>query len=54
MKTPELTQTAEETLPVFRSVLVGIDSSPEALEAAKQASILAQGPVTLIASYDLS
>jgi nucleotide-binding universal stress UspA family protein len=45
---------AEGAPPAFASVLVGIDSSPEALEATRQAAILAQGPVSLVASYDLT
>jgi nucleotide-binding universal stress UspA family protein len=38
----------------FGRVLVGIDDSPESLEAARQAAILATGPVTLLAAYDLT
>ena len=36
----------------FERVLVGIDGSPESVEAARQAAALAQGPVTLLAAYD--
>jgi nucleotide-binding universal stress UspA family protein len=37
----------------FERVLVGIDGSPESVEAARQAAALAPGPVTLLAAYDL-
>jgi nucleotide-binding universal stress UspA family protein len=37
----------------FERVLVGVDGSPESVEAARQAAALAHGPVTLLASYDL-
>ena len=37
----------------FERVLVGIDGSPESVEAAHQAAALAHGPVTLLAAYDL-
>jgi nucleotide-binding universal stress UspA family protein len=39
---------------VFGNVLVGIDDSPESLEAARQAATLAAGPVTLLAAYQLT
>ena len=39
---------------IFGHVLVGIDGSPESLEAARQAGKLATGPVALLASYDLA
>jgi nucleotide-binding universal stress UspA family protein len=39
---------------IFGHVLVGIDDSPESLEAARQAVALARGPVTLLAAYDLT
>ena len=43
-----------QALSPFRRVVVGIDSSPEALEAARQAAVLAEGPVSLVAAYDLA
>jgi nucleotide-binding universal stress UspA family protein len=39
---------------ILGRVLVGIDDSPESLEAARQAAILATGPVTLLAAYDVT
>jgi nucleotide-binding universal stress UspA family protein len=39
---------------IFRRILVGIDESPESLEAARQAAALATGPVTLLAAYDVT
>lgn len=39
---------------IFNRILVGIDESPESLEAARQAAILATGPVSLLAVYDLT
>lgn len=53
--TTEIAQT-KETQPeasIFGRVLVGIDGSPESVEAARQAAALANGPVTLLAAYDL-
>jgi nucleotide-binding universal stress UspA family protein len=38
----------------FSRVLVGVDGSDEAIEAAKQAAILADGPLTLLAVYDIA
>ncbi|MDF2753025.1 MAG: hypothetical protein K0S82_1408, partial [Gaiellaceae bacterium] len=51
----ETAQTKETQLgsSIFGRVLVGIDGSPESVEAARQAATLAQGPVTLLAAYDL-
>jgi nucleotide-binding universal stress UspA family protein len=39
---------------IFGRVLVGIDDTPESLEAARQAAALATGPVTLLSAYDLT
>ena len=39
---------------IFGSVLVGIDGSPEALEAARQASVLSEGRLVLLAAYDIA
>jgi nucleotide-binding universal stress UspA family protein len=39
---------------VFSRVLVGIDASAESREAARQASILAEGSLTLLAAYDIA
>jgi nucleotide-binding universal stress UspA family protein len=39
---------------IFSRVLVGIDDSPESVEAARQAATLANGPITLLAAYDLT
>jgi nucleotide-binding universal stress UspA family protein len=39
---------------IFGRVLVGIDDSPESLDAARQAATLATGLVTLLAVYDLT
>ncbi|MGH3127910.1 MAG: hypothetical protein ACRDPX_08320, partial [Gaiellaceae bacterium] len=45
---------AEGGRSVFAGVLVGIDGSPEAAEAARQASVLAEGRLELLASYDIA
>ena len=37
---------------VFGRVLVGVDGSDESVEAARQAMVLADGPVTLLAAWD--
>jgi nucleotide-binding universal stress UspA family protein len=39
---------------VFSRVLVGIDGSEESLEAAHQAATLTEGPLTLLAAYDIA
>jgi nucleotide-binding universal stress UspA family protein len=39
---------------VFSRVLVGIDGSEESREAARQAAILVEGELTLLASYDVA
>ena len=51
----EIAQTTETQVgaSIFERVLVGIDGSPESVEAARQAAALAHGPVTLLAAYDL-
>lgn len=36
----------------FSRVLVGVDGSDEAIEAARQAALLGDGPVTLLAAYE--
>jgi nucleotide-binding universal stress UspA family protein len=46
--------TADTQDSIFGRVLVGIDDSPESVEAARQAAILATGPITLLAAYDLT
>lgn len=38
---------------IFASVLIGIDGSSEALEAARQVSVLAEGRLELLAAYDI-
>ena len=39
---------------IFAGVLVGIDGSSEALEAGRQASVLAEGRLELLAAYDIA
>jgi nucleotide-binding universal stress UspA family protein len=44
----------ESRTSIFGRVLVGIDDSSESLEAALQAVVLARGPITLLAAYDVT
>jgi nucleotide-binding universal stress UspA family protein len=37
---------------IFDRVLVGVDDSPESLEAARQAAVLTTGSIALLAAYD--
>jgi nucleotide-binding universal stress UspA family protein len=39
---------------IFGRILVGIDDTPESLEAARQADALATGSLTLLSAYDLT
>ena len=45
-------QTKLEPQTLFSRVLVGVDSSEESREAARQAAALAEGQLTLLAAYD--
>ena len=54
MQTQSETKPARRTSTAFSRMVVGIDSSPESLEAARQAAALAEGPISLVAAYDLS
>lgn len=54
MQAPEETTVRTREVSTFRRVLVGIDDSPESLEAARQASVLAEGPITLLSAYSLT
>jgi nucleotide-binding universal stress UspA family protein len=47
-------QTKREPQTVFSRVLVGVDSSDESREAARQAAALAEGQLTLLAAYDIA
>jgi nucleotide-binding universal stress UspA family protein len=47
-------RTEEQQGSLFRRVLVGIDGSEESREAARQAAILVDGELTLLASYDVA
>src|SRR4029450_5423397 len=44
----------ESRTSIFGRVLLGIDDSSESLEAALQAVVLARGPITLLAAYDVT
>ena len=46
--------TNAQRLSAFSRVLVGVDGSDESREAARQAAILADGDLTLLASYDVA
>jgi nucleotide-binding universal stress UspA family protein len=46
--------TNSERRSVFSHVLVGIDGSEESREAARQAAILVEGDLTLLAAYDVA
>jgi nucleotide-binding universal stress UspA family protein len=54
MNTQVDTEPVARTLSPFARVVVGIDASPESLEAARQAATLADGPIALVAAYDLA
>jgi nucleotide-binding universal stress UspA family protein len=41
-------------VPIFGRVLVGVDGSDESIEAARQAALLAEGPISLVAAYDVA
>jgi nucleotide-binding universal stress UspA family protein len=43
----------EQRAAIFDRILVGVDDSPESLEAARRAATLATGPITLLSAYDL-
>ena len=43
-----------DAVSVFDRVVVGVDSSPESLEAVRQAATLAEGPISLVSAYDLA
>ena len=47
-------RTEEQRGSIFRRVLVGIDGSDESREAARQAAILVDGELMLLASYDVA
>jgi nucleotide-binding universal stress UspA family protein len=52
--TPAARLTNAERRSVFSHVLVGIDGSEESREAARQAAILVEGDLTLLAAYDVA
>jgi len=39
---------------IFTQVLVGVDGSDEAIEAARQAALLSESPITLVVAYDIA
>jgi len=47
-------QTKLEPQTVFSRVLVGVDGSEESREAARQAAVLAEGQLTLLAAYNVT
>ncbi|HEX7256207.1 MAG TPA: universal stress protein [Gaiellaceae bacterium] len=55
METKEQTAaTPPKAASVFERVLVGVDGSAESLAAVRQAATLAEGPITLLAAYELA
>ena len=47
-------RTDAQQVDIFNRVLVGVDGSDESREAARQAAILVDGKLTLVASYDVA
>ncbi len=54
MKTQLESDSARPMASTLSRVVVGIDGSPESLEAARQAAIVGDGPVFLVTVYELS
>lgn len=56
MSTATTSEHTSTTAPgsTFSRVLVGVDGSDEAIEAARHAAILAESPITLVAAYDVA